>query len=222
MLGKPQQSVRESHYWQTKAGLYEQRVHVIWRPYHRFIETVIDLKRKTVLDFGCGIESPVAKRFERANGDLDGYFAYDLDADAIAKWTNLGKYYDFFGNDALAAQLDVVYADNTYEHLTLQQREDFVLRSRFMLRPGGTLVLVYPHVCNMNLIEHFQDRTHQIVAREHEAVFISALGFRSQLFICGLTFPAKPIMFSIAQFLRNVLLGYYPQTTVILKATKIA
>lgn len=215
------ESATRAKYWQINAIRDGLRVRPVWRPYQKFMESLADLRGKKLLDFGAGIQSPVVDRFRRANGSLEGYHAYDIDAGAIAKWRNEGKYYDFFADDAGAGSFDIIYADNAYEHLTLPLREAFVGRAARLLRPRGTLLVVFPHISNLNIIEHFErDRTHLMVAREHEAAFIASFGFTPRVYIAGLTFPYKPAFFSIAQFLRNVLLGYYPQTMVIIVAER--
>lgn len=215
-------SATRSRYWQANTDRKRLKAKVIWKPYHRFIEQLVDLRGKRVLDFGSGIESPIIARFLRANGNLNGYHAYDIDAEALQKWQRQGKFYDFYGDDTGLESFDIVYADNTYEHLSLPQREEFLLRARRLLRQGGHLVLIYPHIANLNIIEHFErDRTHLLVSREHEAGFISSLGFSCDIYIAGLTFPYKPLLFSIKQFLRNVLLGYHPQTMVVIEARRV-
>ncbi len=214
-------SATRRDYWRTNKNRDAVKLRVVWEPYHTFIKKLVPLKGRTLLDFGSGIESPVAKRFLADNGSLSGYFAYDVDRQAANKWDSEGRYYSFFTDDQKVGAFDFVYADNSYEHLTLDQREEFIKRSGELLQPRGQLVLVYPHIANMNLIEHFErDRTHMMVTREHEAGFINSMGYSTQLYIAGLTFPYKPILFSVKQLLRNLLLGYYPQTMVIIVASK--
>lgn len=215
-------SATRSRYWQANTDRKRLKAKVIWQPYHRFIEQLVDLRGTKVLDFGSGIESPIIARFLRANGSLDGYQTYDIDGEAVQKWHSEGKFYDFYADDSALGSFDIVYSDNTYEHLSLPQREEFLVRARALLRQGGRLVLIYPHIANLNIIEHFErDRTHLLVSREHEAGFISSLGFSCDIYIAGLTFPYKPLLFSIKQFLRNILLGYHPQTMVIIDARRV-
>jgi SAM-dependent methyltransferase len=181
----------------------------------------LPLADKTVLDFGCGISSPFRARWDREKPRDSQYFGYDIDERAVKALGERRAFYDFFSDDSLRGRFDLVYADNIYEHLSMPEREEFAKRAYELLRTGGTLVVLFPHIANLNIIEHFlRDRTHLTVSREHEAAFLESFGFGAQVHVAGMTFPYRSVLFSVKQALRNMVLGYLPQTTVVLIATK--
>jgi len=195
----------------------------IWLPYGRWYCKKYNLRGKVVLDFGSNIESDFFKKFKSDNKNTrkGKYYGFDLDRDAVG-WLKENKfYYDFYKDDKLRCKFDIVNASQVYEHLSLEEREAFIKRSWELLKKGGVLLLDFPYINNLNLIEFFHgDRTHKPVSCEDEANYIALLGFRCRVYIGGLTWPYQSVFKNMWIFFWNIVLGFYPFHITLIEATK--
>ena len=166
-------------------------------------------KNKTVLDFGCDIESPACAQFMEQNLSDKNYFGYDI-SETVTKWLKNKKYYYDFWNDN-SKKFDVINASEVYEHLSKELRENFLKRSYYLLKPGGKLYIDIPYIANLNIIEFYRrDRTHEAVACEDEALYIEQFGFITQLFVGGYTIPYLSFFTNLYRIMTNLILGYKP------------
>jgi len=200
------------------------KVTPVWQPYTRWYNNLVNLRGLRCLDYGCNIESGFHHKFLADNGNARtgqaAYFGYDIDEDSL-RWAKDNKlYYDFFADNSMLEGLDVVNASQVYEHLTPAERASFLRRAHDLLRPDGVLMLDFPYISNLNHLYHFEDITHKPVGCGQEAAFINTFGFDCKLYLTGLTIPYKSLQTNIAEFVLNMVLGYYPfHTTVIVART---
>jgi len=195
----------------------------IWLPFGIWYKRKHDFQYKIVLDFGSSIRSNFFKKFKKDNNNCsDGYWGFDLDVETT-KWLKKNKfYYSFYDDNRLKRKLDVINASQVYEHLTLDERELFIQRSHELLKKEGVLLIDFPYINNLNLIEFFHgDRTHKPVSCEDEANYITSFGFECEVYIGGLTWPYQSLLKGIWTFIWNILLGYYPFHITLIKAIKI-
>ena len=75
------------------------------------------------------------------------------------------------------ATLDVVFASNFFEHLTLAQMEQTLVEVRRVLKPGGKLLVIQPNF-RYCYRDYFDDYTHVMIYTERSlADVFSAAGF---------------------------------------------
>lgn len=194
----------------------------IFLPYGRWYNRKYKFRGKTVLDFGSSIKSDFFKKFVQDNkGNDNNYYGFDLDRKTI-KWLKENNYYyDFYKDNKLEGRFDVINASQVYEHLTLDERELFIRRSYKLLKKKGMLLVDFPYINNLNIIEFFHgDRTHKPVACEDEANYITNFGFKCRVYIGGYTWPYQSLLRNIWSFIWNVLLGYYPFHLTLVEAVK--
>ena len=175
-----------------------------------FINKNRDFKNKTILDFGCDIDSICYKQFAKQNGGVNAnYYGFDI-ADTTVNWLkDSGYYYDFWNDNS--RKFDAINISEVYEHLDENLRENFIKRTRAILKDGGRLYMDIPYIANLNIIEFFRrDRTHKPVACEDEAIYLERFGFKVKLFIGGYTIPYYNIFMNLYRIFTNLLLGYKP------------
>lgn len=194
----------------------------IWLPFGMWYKRRYDLKDKVVLDFGSSIASNFFKKYVNDNrGNNMEYYGFDLDNQTVKWLRDNDFYYDFYGDDKLKGKFDIINASQVYEHLTLEERGFFIKRSHELLKRGGLLLLDFPYINNLNLIEFFHgDRTHKPVSCEDEAIYIKVCGFECKVFIGGFTWPYQSLFRNVISFIWNILLGYYPFHITLIEATK--
>jgi len=222
-MGNPKDSLMAYTHWRRVwSRRREVKPKVVWTPYSKWYNKKFNFKGKLVLDFGSGIESNFFLKYVKDNdGSVEKYKGYDIDEETKKWLMEKGFYYDFYHDDTFLGAFDIINCSQTYEHLNLYERERFIRRSYELLKPGGLLLIDFPHIANLNIIEFFRsDRTHIPVSREDEAIYIELFGFKCELYLAGLTMPYKSRIQNAWNFLRNLLLGYYPQWITIVVAKK--
>lgn len=193
----------------------------IWLPFGIWYERKYSFQDKIVLDFGSSILSDFFKKFKKDNNNSsDGYWGFDLDRETI-KWLKSNKFFYDFYNHRIESKFDIINASQVYEHLTVDERERFIKTSYGFLKRGGMLLLDFPYINNLNLIEFFHgDRTHKPVSCEDEANYITSFGFKCKVYIGGLTWPYQGLLKNTWTFIWNILLRYYPFHITLIEAVK--
>jgi hypothetical protein len=211
-------------YHKIKARKEQVKPHPVWGSWGRFYNRLFSLGGKLVLDFGSDIESPVYMKFQGENNRESGkYKGYDVDEETISWLRGHDYYYDFYADDSLRGDFDVIIASQVYEHLSESERERFVARAHKLLSNHGSLVVDVPYIANLNLIEFFKrDRSHKPLALEDEAAFFENFGFKVQVYIGGRTAPYRPLLWNLWRFIGNLALGYYPFYVALFYASKMA
>lgn len=196
----------------------------IWKSFGSWYNSTVKFTNKKILDFGCSVDSNCYNKFllDNSSGRLDGYWGYDIDNKTI-QWLRKKKiFYNFWKNDTLRNKFDIINASEVYEHLDEKTKEEFILRSLELLNKNGFLLLDFPYINNLNIIEFFHgDRTHKPISCEDEAVYIRSLGFKTvETYIGGLTWPYLSFFHNIRYFLLNIFMGFYPFHITVIIARK--
>ena len=209
-------------YHKIKARKEQVKPQPVWGSWGGFYDRLVDLKGKTVLDFGSDVQSPLYRKFQRENsGGTGKYMGYDIDEDTITWLKQQGYYYDFYTDRSMRGSFDVIVASQAYEHLTELERERFLAGARDLLAPSGSLFVDVPYIANLNLIEFFKrDRSHKPVALEDEAAYFETFGLKVDTYIGGRTAPYRSVAWNLWRFVGNLALGYYPFHVLLFHATK--
>ena len=200
----------------------------ILSPFNRWFESEFSYKGQTIIDFGSSINSSTYCKFLKDNDDFgpidrEGrYYGFDVDAKTRSWLQGNGLWCDFFEDDALLDQIDLVVCRDVYEHLAFDERGNFLLRTLQLLRGGGTLLLVFPFVHNLNLIYHWDEPSHLPVGPPYaEAAWIAASGYdHLRCFAGGYTQPFRPLAENILAFIRNLVMLLPPFWTTVIIAQK--
>lgn len=198
------------------------RAKAVWSPFGRWYDKKFNFKGKLVLDFGSSIRSNFYKKFIKDNrGKRQNYRGYDIDKKSVEWLKKEDFYYSFFDDDSLKGKFDLINCSQVYEHLTLEERESLIERSYELLKPKGVLLLDFPYINNLNLIEFFHgDRTHKVVSCEDEASYIARFGFECKVYIGGFTWPYQSLLRNTWSFIWNIILGFYPFHITLIEAVK--
>jgi hypothetical protein len=166
-----------------------------------------------IFDFGCGIKSWVYNKTIRDHGT---YFGFDTDNNTIKWLKKEGKFKDFWKT---SEEFDLIIASQVFEHLNLEERENFLKKSFKLLKVNGMLLIDFPFTRNLGLMDYWMDRTHNIPpAIEDEALLLEEIGFKKvKIYGVGLSFWPPYYFFRIVL---NLLCGFRPFHTVIITAVK--
>ena len=177
----------------------------------KLIDQKIKFKGR-VLDFGCLVESENYRKTLRDGGQ---YHGFDIEQESV-KWLQAkGFYVDFW---KCKEKFDLVVASQVYEHLPVEEREDFLKKAGELLAEGGRLVIDYPFFGNLNAVTYWQDRSHETPpAVEDEVSLVELYGLKAEAFLVGISFW-PPYYF--LRLLANLILGFPPQHTVVIIGQK--
>jgi 2-polyprenyl-3-methyl-5-hydroxy-6-metoxy-1,4-benzoquinol methylase len=179
------------------------RIKKIISPYENWFATNFDLNDKTVLDFGCNVESLFYKRTKRYKNVT--YKGFDLDEDTI-NWLKQNSYYEDFWHTH--NKFHIINATQVYEHLDIQQRLDFCAHCLELLTDDGILLLDFPFIENLNGLRFWHDLTHKPVSSKDDPLLVKNSGFGEvETFLVG----SPPLNFFL--YLLNILIfGNWHQT----------
>jgi len=171
------------------ARFHRHRKYVIGS-WSRWFRRTYDMRGKLVLDFGSGgggNGSAIMQQYRAHNGNVAGYRGFDA-CEEVKAWLDQGEhYYDFWADQSLRGQFDLIIGNQIYEHLDREERLRLIARSTELLKEGGRLVLTYPFALyNMNFRYFWEDITHKPVGVEAEAGLIAMFGYQTQIYIGGL------------------------------------
>ena len=206
----------------------EIRQKYILSPFNRWFESEFSYKGQTIIDFGSSINSSTYCKFLKDNDDFgpidrEGrYYGFDVDAKTRSWLQGNGLWCDFFEDDALLDQIDLVVCRDVYEHLAFDERDNFLLRTLQLLRPGGTLLLIFPFIRNFNLLYLGDDPRHLPVGAPFaEAAWIASIGYdHPRCFVGGYTQPHRPLSENILALIRNLIMLLPPFWTTVIIARK--
>ncbi len=187
----------------------------IWSPLSspKFVYKKLDFAGKKILDFGSSYDSPNVEEAMKKGSD---YHGYDIDEKTVKWLKEKGYFVDFWKTKE---KFDLMLVSQVYEHLTKQQQEDLVKRASQVLNSGGFLVLEYPYLNNLGGNNFWRDRTHTTPpSLEDEAIFIEKFGFRSKLYVAGISYWGPRNFFRLVF---NWILGFYPQHNVVVISQKL-
>lgn len=207
-----------SRFAYTRFQRHRQYVLGSWSKWFR---RTYDMRGQLVLDFGSGVKSAVYQQYQQQNGHVTGYRGYDACAE-VQTWLEQGGHNcDFWNDQSLRGQFDLIIGNQIYEHLDREERLRLIARATELLKEGGRLVLTYPFALyNMNFRYFWEDITHKPVGVEAEAGVIALFGYQTQIYIGGLKGQPFGLWENLVCLFRNVVLLFPPFWLVNITARK--